>query len=165
MTRVTRWFWIVVLAQAAVLLAWAGWHEQVRSTAKVIRLKTAPVDPQDLLRGDFMILNYEISAVTPPEHTYNLAGKGTEFWVVLEPRDGFYAAVRAQWKKPELAAGQIAVLGRLGAFRGVAYGIETYFVPQGKGTPRFKTIEVEASVSPNHRLYLKRVLIDGRPYP
>jgi len=47
----------------------------------------------------------------------------------------------------------------------VAYGIEKYFVPEGKGSPRFKAMEVEVSVSPAHRLYIKRVLLDGKAFP
>ena len=58
MSRSTRLFWSVVGLQAVFLLVWAGWHEHVRSAAPVVRLKTVPVDPQDLLRGDYMILRY-----------------------------------------------------------------------------------------------------------
>ncbi len=164
MTTPSRWFWSVVTAQAAFLLAWAGWHEQVRAHAPVIRLKTAPVDPQDLLRGDYMILRYEISNVPPPAETARVSSRSGEFWVVLEPRDGFHAAVRTSWEEPKVAPPQIAVKAWHGA-AGVAYGIENFYVPEGKGTPNFKTIEVDAAVSPTRRLYLKHVLVDGRPYP
>jgi uncharacterized membrane-anchored protein len=164
MKRNARWFWTVVAAQACFLLAWAGWHEQVRSHAPVIRLKTVPVDPQDLLRGDYMILRYEISDAKPPPPGAGSAGRGANFWVVLEPRDGFHAAVVTSWDKPKLTPPQIAVLAWPGE-RGVAYGIENFYVPEGKGTPQFKTIEVDAAVSPTHRLYIKQVLIDGRAYP
>jgi uncharacterized membrane-anchored protein len=47
----------------------------------------------------------------------------------------------------------------------VDYGIERYFVPEGRGSPRFKLMEIEVSVSPEHRLYVKRVLLDGSPFP
>lgn len=160
-----RWFWSVVVAQAALLLVWAGWHEHVRTNAPVLRLKTVPVDPQDLLRGDYMILRYEISGVKPPQSGPGASRSGDEFWVVLEPRDGYFAAVQAAWERPQLTAGQVAVRGWHGARGDVAYGIENYYVPEGKGTPRFKTIEVDAAVSPTHRLYIKRVLVDGVSYP
>ncbi len=159
-----RWFVAIVAAQAAFLLTWAGWHEHVRSHAPVVRLKTVPVDPQDLLRGDFMILRYEISDAQPPAASAVNAGGGREFWVVLEPRDGFFVATHTSWDKPEVQSPQIAIRGRPGP-RGTAYGIENFYVPEGKGTPQFKTIEVDASVSPLHRLFIKRVLVDGQPYP
>jgi uncharacterized membrane-anchored protein len=160
----TRWFWAVVLGQVVSLLAWAGWHEHVRSYAPVIRLKTVPVDPRDLLRGDYMILRYEISDVKPPVAPVAHGARESDFWVVLEPRDGFHVAVATSWDVPNVLPPQIAVKAWRGD-RGVAYGIENFYVPEGKGTPRFKTIEVDAAVSPTNKLYLKRVLVDGRPYP
>ena len=156
----TRWFWSVVAAQALFLLGWAGWHEHVRTNAPVILLKTRPVDPQDLLRRDYMILGYDIGTVKPPVDVND----GYDFWVRLGKRDGYHVAVATSAQKPELAPGEIAVLAT-NSGRGVAYGIENYYVPEGKGTPRFTTIEVEASVSPTHRLYIKRVLLDGKAYP
>lgn len=165
MNRTSRWFWGIVVAQAVFLLAWAGWHEHVRTHAPVVRLKTRLVDPRDLLRGDFMILRYDISEVRPPAPVTGAAADTGEFWVVLEPQDGFYHAVATSWTKPTLSAGQIAVLGRPGTRGDVAYGIESYFVPEGKGAPRFKSLAVEAAVGPTHRLYIKRLLLDGRPYP
>jgi uncharacterized membrane-anchored protein len=157
-------FWGVIAAQALFLLAWAGWHEQVRATAPVIRLKTLPVDPRDLLRGDYMILRYEISEAKAPPEEPRAGQRGREFWVLLEPRAGYHAVAGTSWRQPEVRAGQYAVKGRPGR-RGVEYGIETYFVPEGKGTPRFQTLEVEAAVSSAHRLQIKRVLVDGKPYP
>ena len=161
-----RWFWTIVAAQAAFLLAWAGWHEHVRANAPVVRLKTVPVDPQDLLRGDYMILRYEISNVKLPDaNARNRAPGGDEYWVVLEPRDGYHVAVSASHEKPAIRPDQLLVLGVPSARGGLDYGIETYFVPEGKGTPRFRKIEVEAAASSTHHLQIKRVLVDGQPYP
>lgn len=160
MTTKARWFALVVAAQAVFLLGWAGWHEHVRMNAPVILLKTRPVDPQDLLRGDYMILGYDIGAVKPPADV----GDGYEFWVRLVRQDGYHVAVAASVEKPEPREGEILVQATKGA-RGAEYGIENYYVPEGKGTPTFAKIEVEASVSATHRLQVKRVLLDGRAYP
>ena len=43
--------------------------------------------------------------------------------------------------------------------------IESFFVPEGKGTPKYKTREVEVSVSPGHRLQIRRMVVDGKAYP
>jgi len=160
MTKNTRWFVLVVAAQAVFLLGWAGWHEHVRTNAPVILLKTRPVDPRDLLRGDYMILGYDIGAVKPPEGVHD----GYEFWVRLGKLDGYHVAVAASVEKPEVLAGEVLVRATKGA-RGAEYGIENYYVPEGKGTPTFAKIEVEASVSPTHRLHIKRVLLDEKAYP
>ena len=168
-----RWFWAVVAAQVLFLGLWAGYHEWVRQHAPTIMLKTRPVDPQDLLRGDYMILGYEIGDA-PESLTTNktVLPASRDVWVLLEPREGFYALVAASHEKLTPKAGQVLVRGEVGPHwtRGIAanrisYGIERFFVPQGKGTPQFKTLWVEASVSPAHRLYIRRVLLDGKAYP
>lgn len=170
MNRTTKWFWAVVAAQAVFLLAWAGYHEVVRQTASVILLRGRPVDPQDLLRGDYMTLGYDINAV--PAATPPLGKMGDDVWVLLAPQDGYHVVVQASRERLSPAPGQMLVRGTLGrdwrtgrdATR-VDYGIERYFVPEGKGSPRFQKVEIEVSVSPAHRLSIKRVLLDGKAYP
>jgi len=50
---------IVILAavQIGFILAWAGYHERVRAYAPTFRIPLAPVDPHDILRGRYFILN------------------------------------------------------------------------------------------------------------
>jgi uncharacterized membrane-anchored protein len=170
MTKSAKVFCFLVLAQAGFLLSWAGYHEYVRQRSEVIVLKGRPVDPQDLLRGDYMILGYDISTVpgsdaAKPEHF------GEDIWVLLEKRDRYHVAVKASRERIEPGPGQVLVRGETGyAWSGgpdhqIDYGIEKYFVPEGMGTPRFQLMEVEVSVSPAHRLYIKRVLLDGKAFP
>ena len=166
-----KWFWILVIAQAAFLVGWAGYHEYVRHYAPAILLKGRPVDPQDVLRGDFMTMNYDISTVPLAPRT--IKADGSDVWVLLERKDRYYVVAQASYEKLTPAAAQILVRGTSGYNRGprnaatqrVDYGIEKYFVPEGQGSPRFTLMEVEVSVSPAHRLYLKRVLLDGKAFP
>ena len=177
MSRATKWFWAVVLAQAVFLLAWAGYHEFVRQHAPVILLKGRPVDPQDLLRGDYMTIGYDINSARVEKFTTQAgdgSGSGADVWVLLAPREGYHVVMRASRDRLEPGLGQVIVRGTLGdswrpdpgsGTSRINYGIERYFVPEGKGSPRFKLMEVEVSVSPAHRLYIKRVLLDGKAYP
>ena len=172
MSKTTKLFWALVLAQAVFLLGWAGYHEYVRQHAAVIVLQGRPVDPQDLLRGDFMILNYDISRVTMPGTPANQS-PNADVWVLLEKKDRYHVVVQASAEKPKPAPGQVLVRGTRGydwrtnqtGTTRVDYGIEKYFVPEGKGTPRFTLMEVEVSVSPAHHLYIKQVLLDGKAFP
>lgn len=91
---------------------------------------------------------------------------------MLVRRGDYHEAVRASRSEPtDLGPNELWVRGRIEypvrnvepPLVHVAYGIERYFVPQGKGRPRGGRIEVEAAVGANHRLYLRRVLVDGRP--
>ncbi len=175
MNRSNRLFWILVVAQTLFLLTWAGWHEYVRQHATVLLLKGRPVDPQDLLRGDFLTMNYDISTVTLPADPAG-AGKnraaGPDVWVLLEKKDRYYVVAQAAREKLHPQTGQVLVRGTPGynwrsntGSERVHYGIEKYFVPEGKGNPRFTLMEVEVSVSPAHRLYIKQVLLDGKAFP
>lgn len=153
-----------------------------------VRLKTAPIDPRDLFRGDYVVLNYEISTVevdkAPGERDLRV---GETIYVRLAPgTDGFARAVGASKAKPAPATGETIIEGRVdrsgtclmgadGAIdcaRGrngvrVDYGIESFFVPQGEGLAIEQTergrIEVVAAVAPSGQAAIKRLLIDGKP--
>jgi len=173
MSRTAKWFWALVAAQALFLLGWAAYHEYVRQNAPVLLLKGRPVDPQDLLRGDYLTLNYDISDVTLPAPASGTAsGGGADVWVLLERKDRYFEVVQVAHEKLSPKPGQVLARGsegysgrRAAGKTRVEYGIEQYFVPEGKGSPRFKLMEVEVSVSPEHRLYIKRVLLDGKAFP
>jgi uncharacterized membrane-anchored protein len=55
---------IVVVALQVLLLGYMGGErEWIARTGRTIVLRTAPVDPRDPMRGDYLRLNYEISQV------------------------------------------------------------------------------------------------------
>ena len=175
MNRTAKLFWAIVAAQAVFLLAWAGFHEVVRRQAPVIVLQARPVDPQDLLRGDYMTLRYDIGEATIDSATTQTGtntDRGNEVWVLLEPRERYHVVAQASRERLMPKPSQVLVRGTLGysgsgARRSsrIDYGIERYFVPEGKGAPHFQLMEIEVSVSPDHRLYIKRMLLDGHAYP
>ena len=166
-----KWLRAVVAAQALFLLGWAGYHEVVRSTAPVLRLKTRPVDPRDLLRGDYMTLNYDISRHPAPAGW--TAGEHSTVYVVFKLADGYGVIDEILLHEPPPGDPRLCAQAEARVWSGggtpadlrLTYGIEQFFVPEGKGTPRFKTLEAEVSVSPTCRLYLRRVLVDGKNYP
>lgn len=48
---------VLAVLQVAVLLGWAAHHERVRATAPTFRIPLRPVDPHDVLRGRYLVLN------------------------------------------------------------------------------------------------------------
>jgi uncharacterized membrane-anchored protein len=166
--KTARWVWLVVAVQVAFLLGWAGYHEAVRHTAPTVRLKTRPVDPRDILRGDYMILNYEISRAPKPAWWSAESYQTDDVFVVLRDEGG-YAVIdtmlehepaadeKRHWLRAEAKSYPDDLV--------IDYGVERFFVPEGKGTPSFTTLELEASVSAAHRLYIRRVFLDGKAYP
>ncbi|MFA6177031.1 MAG: GDYXXLXY domain-containing protein, partial [Phycisphaerae bacterium] len=53
----------VVILQVILLAYMAGQRENVLRTGKTIYLRTVPIDPRDLFRGDYVRLQYEISNI------------------------------------------------------------------------------------------------------
>lgn len=165
-------FVAVVVAQLAFLLAWAGYHERVRSSAPTMWLQVLPVDPRDPLRGDFAILNFEASNVPPPEGwAENASGR---LWVRFAPGDdGLHRAVASTYERPgDLGPGEFAAMawpwGRAWndeSLVRVRYEIEKFFVPEGKGELPPGDTRAEVAITPRGALQLKRVWVDGRPWP
>ncbi len=126
--------------------------------------------PRDILRGDYMTMNYEISRHPAPAGWQQ--GR-SEVYVVFKTQGNFQVIDEILLSEPASTDSRRWVVAqafsdtfgdRKSTLR-LDYGIERFFVPEGRGTPRFKTMEVEASISPTHRLYIKRMLLDGKQFP
>jgi uncharacterized membrane-anchored protein len=177
---------ILVLAlQTAWLLGMVTTQEYGRAHGKAILLETQPVDPRDLLRGDYLILNYKISDVpvnlfSPPVKTE--LPYGTKIFVALAPgTNQFYIVARASTNEFAAAADEVLVRGEI-ANRWwnatnsvhVEYGIERYYVAEGTGNPpvlRNSTAEggrgkltARVVVPASGHARLQQVFLDGQPY-
>ncbi len=165
MKRRTLYFWVAVALQVMVLVGMTGIRAYTLATGTRILLKTLPVDPRDLFRGDYVRLRYEISElhagqIRLEDHEYR---RGDVIWVVLEPGSPYWHAVAAGHTRPRPASGQVVAQGRVRyAYNWtppsenpddpqhpdkdrtpaptdlrleVEYGIESFFVPEGQGRP------------------------------
>lgn len=192
-------FYLAVALQALFLLAMAGFHLFTLRTGERVLLKTQPVDPRDLFRGDYVRLSYEISELdaaklAPPGASFQ---RGDAVWVLLERGQPHWQAVRVSTERPVPVADQVAVRARVryhhtlapreerpadrapdrpgppppprpAAALGLAYGIESFFVPEGQGRAlenrpdRRINLEVEAAVDRFGNAAIARVLLDGQ---
>src|SRR5260221_3989946 len=79
--------YIFLALQIAGLTGFYAWHANIPDARYLLR--TRPVDPRDLLRGEYMILAYEISAppggVRGPEN-----GEGATVFGRLKPDERFW---------------------------------------------------------------------------
>lgn len=133
-----------VLAQALALVWMAAGREYIVRFGETVYLRTAPLDPRDPWRGDFVRLDYDISTIGVKQMRGDLkkgsAGKGRKVFAVLNKGAGGLASLAyATTIKPETG---LFIRGRLRhrwRFRRavsaaeVKYGIEQLFVEQGKG--------------------------------
>jgi len=155
-------------------------------TGVEVTLQTRPLDPRDFLRGDYVVLGYDISSVpvpTPKDETLeHLGRRGAPIFVKLAPgRDGLYEAISAHAAPVNVASPEVLIRGRIRSIAGsidglncgraclwVDYGIERYFVPEGEGRKLEngrdqRKLTVVAAVAPTGRAAIKRLLIDGQP--
>jgi uncharacterized membrane-anchored protein len=166
---------LAVLMQVLVLVYMAGEREYIVRNGKIIYLRTAPIDPRDLFRGDYVRLNYEISSIPasdlPGGDAANLI-KGEKVYVSLkEASNGLYELERVGKKAPRTG---VYLVGRsphayqyrrFGYPLMLNYGIEAYFVQQGKGREIEKRLgsrnqvqiplEMQIAVSGNGKAVIK----------
>ena len=143
-----------------------------------ITLQTSPVDPRDFLRGDFVVLSYDISSVPVGELKGKLPqNREPRLFVKLAPKgDGFYGAVSVHLDPVPVSGGEVLIQGRVTNWRwcgncdnlGVRYGLERFFVPEGEGREleharNRRRLAVVAAVTPSGRAAIKRLLLDGKP--
>lgn len=159
----------VVFLQGIILLSWSAYHSIARAHGRIIRLETEVFDPWDPLRGDYMVLNYRISTIDVPAGE-SIPAPGTSLWVKLEETDSFWNAAGYETSWPDTESESLHVRGVVinsrspGTLR-IEYGIEHYFVPEGRGTPGDGVITVDAVVLPSRVLRIRTVYLDGEPYP
>lgn len=164
-------FIVMLVLQTAWILGTTFVQERGLAAGTVVLLETQPVDPRDLLRGDYITLNYKISdvplnAFSPPRT--NGLSPGTTVFVVLEPRGNFYEVANASTESLTPAKGQVVLRGRTQSWWSqsnvhLEYGLERYYVHEGTGNPRGK-ITVQAAVPGSGRAQIKAVFLDGKPF-
>jgi len=138
----------ILLAIALQLLipAWmAAERELIVQTGQTLYLRTIPVDPRDPFRGDYVRLSYEISrlprrllAGLPPER---VVPRDTPIYTLLEADpEGHVRPTRVSLEAPAqglFLRGWAATDWYAGAAQtsdlAIRYGIEKYFVEQGRG--------------------------------
>lgn len=104
-------------------------------TGQEIQLKTIPVDPRSLFRGNYARLNYDISTINLPKNKdmQNIRSGEVVYVKLKLDKDGIHVFDSARLSKPEAGLyirGRIQTpsLGRVS----VGYGIEAFFAPKEK---------------------------------
>ncbi|KYG22605.1 hypothetical protein SE92_22295 [Bradyrhizobium sp. AT1] len=172
-------FGVAILLQCVLLVLMVADRMQILREGREVTLQTQPVDPRDLLRGDYVVLRYDISQVPAGA----LAGKPAEsrnptVFVKLAPNaDGVYAAVSVHAEPVPVTAPEVLIRGRVSHSCGstarnfcdtlaIKYGLESYFVPEGEGgkleqARNQQKLRIVAAVLPSGRAAIKRLLLDG----
>lgn len=140
---------VLALAQLGFLSWIIASRAAILRNGKEVLLKIEPVDPRDLLRGDYIVLGYDISRI-PVKMIANIApdkqsSDDTSIVVRLKKGADGYWTPTAAWfgTAPTLAAADEAdISGHVAAgwdLRGEGmtiapdYGIERFYLPEGEG--------------------------------
>jgi uncharacterized membrane-anchored protein len=173
---------IRILAAAAIMtaaLVYMIWDRMsLLSSGRVVTLQVVPVDPRDMFRGDYVILRYKISDLELDKlgGDDDFGGKGPVY-VTLTEDGGVWSAAAITRKFPAIAPGQAVIRGEIASLFGgaesaktvtVVYGIESFFVPEGKGKPiedeRNKdNVTVDVALGSDGRAAIKTLKISGEP--
>ncbi len=163
---------LILALQAAWVIGTVFIHERGLASGVTILLETRPVDPRDLLRGDYVILSYKISEMPLNQFqpvVTNLA-PGQVVYVALEQKGEFHMVKRASTKPIPATEGEVVLRGTShpgwrtqGIAATIDYGLERYYVGEGLGNPRGK-LTVAAAVPASGRAQIKEVFLDGQPY-
>lgn len=145
--------------QILVLTGLYGYHASGLGAPTVL-LETVPVDPRDLLRGDYIILGYKIGVLpdkTPDGESWR---EGETVYVALRQNGAFWETDYISQYDPEEGR-YIRGIVRNGR---IVFDLEKYFVPEGKGRPPGK-ITVDVALRPDGRAQIKQLYSDGHPWP
>jgi uncharacterized membrane-anchored protein len=140
------------------------WHR-----SQTVYLRVVPLDPRDLMRGDYVTLAYDINRIPAGR----VAGMGTlsrdqwagrTVYVELEPEPGgrHYRGGSASIAQP--AEGRF-IRGTLTGPNWIEFGIESFFVQEGKGKEyeqaiRNRKLSAEIALTPDGRGAVRRLVFD-----
>ena len=126
-------------------------------TGKTVVLKTQPVDPFDIFRGQYLTISYEISRVNLSADTK----EGNTVYVSLkEDDDKIWHADKVSLSKPDSG---VFIRGTAKqSWRGLAveYGIEQYFFERDAHIPRMDSAKIKLDSSGQARIV--ELLMNGK---
>lgn len=178
MSRFGRFGTAVILLAAlqTIILVWMVWDRvSILRSDDVVTLKSEPVDPRDLFRGDYVTLTYGISRLPldgmPGEKGFDL---GDTIYIELASAPDTWrpVAVYREYPTPgvghKVIRGRIVDLARTPATVSIAYGIESYFVPEGEGRAleeerNARNLSVEVALASDGEAAIKGLRIGEQP--
>ena len=171
----------VALLQTAILGYMIEGRAGILRSGTEVLLKTAPVDPRDLLRGDYVILTYDISTISTTSVTGQKpeTGDAERLHVRLKPgTDGYWIVSEASFDPLQAEEGSVILLSmpvtiydwewQNAGNLTVSYGIERYYVPEGEGKPMEDgrnqgRVSVAVRISDTGQGQIRALMLDGEP--
>ncbi|MBI5149568.1 MAG: GDYXXLXY domain-containing protein [Candidatus Omnitrophica bacterium] len=183
LTKQTK-FILAIALQVVIIFAIIIFKLSVLAGGTDVLLKIAPVDPRDLLRGDYVTFQYDISSIDSHYANRQQIRNGDAVYVVLRQTGKYWMVQGVQKNQPTgselFIKGKVESGGlesqtdpfsyqRFGDSRiHVIYGVEQYFIPEGEGR-NFSFWNKEAAarvaVDDNGNAALKQIYVNDKPWP
>jgi uncharacterized membrane-anchored protein len=174
--KLKRLFIAVLIVQIVFLLGIVGYREAILLNGRTAVLQTVPIDPRDLFKGEYVTLRYEISTIggtvaSPSAKQYRIVGQieeGDTVFVTLETigEPNPYESRVVQADEPHEDA-DLFIKGRVISYKDrvitVEYGIEQYFVPEGRGLEieRADAVKVQVRINRSGVAAIEELIVDG----
>ncbi len=130
-------YFLMALLPMAVLLYTPISNFVVLQFGEKILLETRPVDPRDILRGDYVRLEYEIEDIPdgmmPEEPATEGDGRRSEVYVSLRLDGGGVAHVAGVLPEPPASGIYLKAKYRNWWSGDIDYNLGVYYVPEGTG--------------------------------
>jgi len=174
---------LILVLQTIVLGGMVGMKQWTLATGTPVLLKTEPIDPRSLFRGDYVQLNYAISRLELDDVGGDAAfARHDPIYVVLRQGEQYWEPRAVHRAYPPASEDEVVIRGevtdifelmldpstgesRTGTSVFVRYGIENYFVPEGEGRalerPDAGVIDIQVVVDSAGNAAIKQVLVDG----
>jgi len=151
-------FWIVIIG------GFMGFKEFTLRTGNEVLLKTVPVDPRDLFRGDYVILRYDINSVDSYADDIDVGDTVYVSLRVDKDKIGSFDTIGKENPADGIFV-KGAVINKYEDRLTVEYGVESYFVPEGKGGEIEKNrgrIYTRVSIDKFGNAVIKGLVLDGK---
>lgn len=149
----------------------------ILANGREIVVATAPVDPRDLFRGDYVRLDYDFSRIdfSKMSRLGQNSGwtleKGSTIYAVLKPEGDRFVLEDAGASRVDVPADRVVLKGKVtyktSSFVQADFGIGRYFVPQGHGRAietgiADRRTEIVLAVTEDGRAAIKSLRLDGK---
>src|SRR5476651_2332556 len=103
---------LAALLLCGLILAIVVQRAAILRDGREVRLELTPVDPRDLFRGDYVVLNYRIGTVNVPPDGATAFTRGQQVFVTLRPdANGMSRAVAISAERPAVTGDDIVISG------------------------------------------------------
>ncbi|MDZ4380338.1 MAG: GDYXXLXY domain-containing protein [Parvibaculum sp.] len=181
----------LLIGQSLFLGAMVFGRVSLLRSENVVTLRTAPVDPRDIFRGDYVILSYDIARIRLADvDGDDDFGYDDGIFVELAPDGETWNAVAIWRENREPQEDHLIIRGQVNSIVGetrptgiperdsipcpncgtvgIDYGIESYFVPEGEGRELENIrndgkLTVDVALGKDGTPAIKQLRIDGEP--